>query len=258
MLVPVVACALAAGGCRGLRLAGPEPAAAANLGSGAAPGNADGPGGFVPRGEARNFYAGAGGRLWFYFNNYYWAPRTAPPADLWVKAEVVAEFRELRKWPDGASVPSPEPKVTVEYWRMGPGGRSVRIDNHKDYCLLSDGYCAGAIEVKVTLALGHVRAKDAKGRWSRPEEAYVLESRNYNDDRGPGADHMSFEPLASEPVTVWGYRIPWSTHPARITRSQWQDLVLPAWTLLAKLPPAREARLPVTTLSDAVGPEAPR
>ncbi len=34
------------------------------FGKGAAPGNAKGPGGFVSRGRARNFYAAGGGRLW--------------------------------------------------------------------------------------------------------------------------------------------------------------------------------------------------
>jgi hypothetical protein len=240
--------ALLLGGCHGSLVdpAPPEPAVA-SLGEGAAPGGVDGPGGFVPRGEARNFYAGAGGRLWYYLNNYYWAPGTAPEGDLWIKAEVVAGFQGLRRWPDGARAPDPEPKVTVEYWRVGPRGRSVRLDNHKDYCLVSDGWSAGAVEVKVTLTLGRVRVADGRGVWETPSEAYVLERRNYTDDHGIGAERTRFVPLESEPVTEWGYRIPWSTHPERLTRSRWLDLELPTWSLLAKRAPPRDSRAPVTT-----------
>ena len=150
----------------------PSPAAAP-LGNGASPGDAKGPGGFVPRGSARNFYAGAGGRLWYYMNSYYWVSSTAPREDLWIKCEVVEQFRDLRQWPDGAPVEGPEPKVTVEYWEVGPTGRSVRLDNHKDYCLLADKYTAGVITVKVTLTLGHLKVKDKRARWGAAEKAYV-------------------------------------------------------------------------------------
>ncbi len=216
------------------------------LGDGAAPGDEEGPGSFVARGAARNYYAGAGGRLWYYMNNYYWAPRTDPKDERWIRAEVVEGFRSLCRWPDGKPTPETTPKITVEYWRVGPGGRSVRLDNHKDYCLLSDGYCAGAIEVTVTLAIGRVRVKDERERWGPPKEAYVLESRNYNDDRGIGADRTRFVPLAGEPVNVWSYRIPWSTKPDRMTRSRWLELEVPGWTLLErrKADPAMPA--PVT------------
>ncbi len=224
--------------------AGPVPLAAP--GDGAAPGNADGPGGFVPRGSARNFYAGAGGRLWYYMNNYYWAPASAPLDDLWIKAVVVETFTDLRRWPDGLEVPPPAPKITNEYWRVGPGRRSVRLDNHKDYCLLSDRYTAGAITVQVTLTLGHLRVRDDHERWGGPKEAYVLESRNYADRDGIGADHAHFEPLRGEPVTVWGYRVPWSVHPQRLTRSSWQDLELPDWSLLERRAPPNAPARPVT------------
>ena len=49
----------------------------------------------MPRGRRRNFYAGAGGRLWYYMNNYYWVSETAPLEDLWIKAEV-EDFKEKR------------------------------------------------------------------------------------------------------------------------------------------------------------------
>ena len=150
------------------------------LGEGAAPGDKRGPGGFVSRGAARNFYAAAGGRLWYYMNNYYWAPASAPLDDLWIKTEVVEEFTDLRCWPDGAPAVSPEPKATVEYWRVGSTRRSVRLDNHKDFCLLADGYTAGSICVEVTLTLGRLEVRDARDRWVRPRDAYVLASRNYS------------------------------------------------------------------------------
>jgi len=232
------------------------------LGEGAAPGNKDGPGGFVPRGTMRNFYAGAGGRLWYYMNNYYWAPPTACLASLWIKAEVVEEFRDLRRWPDGRSVPGPEPKRTVEYWEVGRTRRSIRLDNHKDYCLLSDQYTAGAVVIRVTLTLGHVQVRDAKGRWGYPREAYVLESRNYSGGGGIGAENARFDALQGEAVTVWGYEVPWSTHPQRLTRSTWQDLELPEWSLLERRPPPppppRPRRRPSVRPSDAVPDEALR
>lgn len=227
------------------------------LGEGAAPGNKDGPGGFVPRGSMRNFYAGAGGRLWYYMNNYYWVSPTAPREDLWIQAEVVEEFRDLERWPDGRAVPGPEPKVTVEYWEVGPTGRSVRLDNHKDYCLLSDLYTAGKVAIRVTLTLGRVEVRDAKGNWDRPREAYVLESRNYSGGGGIGADNARFCALAGEAVNVWGYEVPWDTHPQRLTRSSWQRLELPEWTLLERRPPP-SAPGPVITPSDAVPPDTLR
>ena len=227
------------------------PAGLATLGPGAAPGNERGPGGFVPRGSARNFYAGAGGRLWYYTNHYYWVHPPLPIDDLWIKGEVVEEFQDLRRWPDGEIVAGPEPKTTVEYWRVGTNGRSVRLDNHKDYCLLSDDYTAGAIAVRVTLTLGRLVVENIKGEWRAPEDAYVLESRNYSGGGGIGADQARFEPLASEAVTVWAYEIPWSTHPQRMTRSRWKRLTLPSWRLVERRRPPRSATpTPVVTPGD--------
>jgi hypothetical protein len=205
----------------------------------------------------RSFYAGAGGRLWYYLNNYYWAPAGVPRDDLWIKAEVDETFTDLRRWPDGAAVPPTTPKTTVEYWRVAPGGRTVRLDNHKDYCLLEDAYTAGAIEVRVVLTLGRVHVRDPAGRWDRPKESYVLESRNYRlNEPGIGAERTRFVALPGEPVNVWGYRIPWSTHPERITRSRWLELPLPTWRLLERRAPERATPPPVTAgdVADADGP----
>lgn len=223
--------------------------AALTLGVGASPGNGRGPGGFVPRKAARNFYAGAGGRLWYYMNHYYWVPPATPTEDLWIRAEVEEEFRDLRRWPNGVAVAGPEPKVTVEYWEVGKGGRSVRLDNHKDYCLLSDRYSAGSIVVRVTLTLGRLVVCDGAGRWGPPEDAYVLESRNYSGGGGIGPACARFEALQREAETVWGYQVPWSTHPQRLTRSSWLRLAVPAWRLLERrAPPAAPA--PVLTPGD--------
>ena len=184
-------------------------------------------------------------------NCYYWASETAPLDDLWIKAEVVESFQNLRRWPDGASVDGPAPKVTVEYWKVGKTRRAVRLDNHKDFCLLSDQYTAGAIVVGVTLTQGRLRVRDAKGRWGTSREGYVLESRNYSGGGGIGAESARFVPLASEAVTEWGYRVPWSTHPQRLTRSSWQRLQLPAWGPPARRPPPHDpAREPVITPSE--------
>jgi hypothetical protein len=218
------------------------------LGAGAAPGNAKGPGNFVGRGSARNFYTGRGGRLWFYMNNYYWVSKTAPLEKLWIKADVIEAWQDLRTWPKGNSVPGPEPKVTSEYWMVGPTRRSVRIDNHKDYCLLSDGYTAGAISVKVTLTLGHLKVKDKRGRWVESRNGYILESRNYSGGGGLGVENARFVPLRTEAVTTWAYKVPFSTHPQRLTRSNWRDVKLPSWGLEERRAPpglARPAR-PVT------------
>ncbi len=226
----------------------PAPIDLATLGTGAAPGNAKGPGNFVGRGSARNFYTGRGGRLWFYMNNYYWVSETAPLEKLWIKADVIEEWQDLRKWPKGNFVPGPEPKVTSEYWMVGPTRRSVRIDNHKDYCLLSDGYTAGSISVKVTLTLGHLKVKDKRGRWVESRNGYILESRNYSGGGGLGSENARFVPLRTEAVTTWAYKVPFSTHPQRLTRSSWQDTKLPTWALEKRSAPpgaVRPAR-PVT------------
>jgi hypothetical protein len=230
----------------------------ARLGEGAAPGNTKGPGGFVPRGSRRNFYTAAGGRLWYYLNNYYWVPATLPREDLWIKAQVVEEIRELRRWPDGRAIAGPAPKVTVEYWEIGHKGRSVRLDSHKDFCLLSDEMSAGAITVEVTLTLGRLRVREKVRKkkddaWIRPGEAYVLESRNYSGGGGIGADQARFEPLLTEAVTVWRYRIPWSSHPQRLTRSNWRSLKVPRWALAARKPHAQVPVLPPVVTPTAVG-----
>jgi hypothetical protein len=235
----------------------PEPVAAPE-GLGAVPGSDLGPGGFVPRGTARNFYAGAGGRLWYYLNNYYWVDRSSVREDLWLKTEVVEEFTDLRRWPDGSPAIGPAPKITIEYWKIGPTGRSVRLDNHKDYLLVAEGTSAGAIEVRVTLTLGRVHVRDEAGRWGDPQENYVLEYRDYADDPGIGAERTRFEALRHEPVNVYGYRIPWSTHPARLTRSDWQELEIPTWRLLVRTAPTGSGDAPVTTPSEAIEAPAPR
>jgi hypothetical protein len=229
----------------------------AALGPGASPGNERGPGGFVPRGAAKNFYAAAGGRLWYYVNNYYWAPATAREPGTWLKAEVVERFADLRRWPDEAPLDPPEPKVTVEYWLVGASGRTVEIDNHKDFLLRSDDYGAGAIEVSVTLTLGRVEVRDAKGVWGKPTASYVLERRNYGDDRGVGEDRTRFVPRETEPVTVWGYRVPWRTFPARLTRSNWEGLELPAWSLVERRPleTARKPRVATTAEGEEPSPD---
>jgi len=224
------------------------PLARASLGEGAAPGDARGPGGFVPRGALKNFYSAGGGRLWYYMNNYYWVSSTAPEDDLWIKAEVIEEFQDLRTWPDGTAATAPPPKVTVEYWEVGPNRRSVRLDSHKDFCLLSDQYTAGAIAVQVTLTLGRLRVRAGDEGWEQPKEAYVLESRNYSKRDGIGADRARFDPLSTEDVTVWAYRVPWSTHPQRVTRSSWRRLELPTWELLERrFPPGTAVPVPVVT-----------
>jgi len=202
------------------------------LGAGAAPGNARGPGGFVPRGTLRNFYAAAGGRLWYYMNNYYWVPESLDLEDLWLKTEVVEEFQDLRRWPHGTAVARPRKKRTVEYWQVGPTRRTVRVDNHKDYCLLSDQYTAGAIVVEVKLTLGHLEVRNKKDEWAQPKETYVLQWRNYSGNGGIGAENTRFAPLPRQAVTTWGYRVPWDTHPQKLTRSNWKRLELPKWRLL--------------------------
>jgi hypothetical protein len=149
-------------------------------------------------------------------------------------------------------VPAPEPKRTLEYWRVGATGRSVRLDNHKDYVRLEDAWCDGAVEIRVTLTLGRLSVRDAPSKeWRRSTEAYVLERRNYRgpgerDDRGIGPERTRFVPLAREPVNVWGYEIPWSTHPSPLTRSDWLSLVLPTWTKVETRPPPERAPAPVT------------
>ena len=169
--------------------AGPaSPAEQARLAArGAAPGGTDGPGGFVARGSARNFYAGAGGRLWYYLNNYYWVPADLEASGVWIRAEVRADFNDLLRWPDRGALRSPPTKTTVEYWAVGPGQRSVRLDNHKDYWLLDPKTCAGSARVEVTLTLGRLHVRDEQGAWATPTER--LRAREPQLPRRPSARH---------------------------------------------------------------------
>ncbi|MDF1702136.1 MAG: hypothetical protein P1V36_13355 [Planctomycetota bacterium] len=205
-----------------------------------------GPGGFVARGSRRSFYAGRGGRLWYYMNLYYWVSETAPLDDLWIKAEVVEQFTDLKTWPDGKPAKGPEPKVTLEYWEVGPTRRSTRLDNHRDYFLLEDQYTAGAITVEVTLTLGKLEVQDKRGDWGRSKQGYVLISRNYSGGGGLGPERSRFVPLQTEAVTVWRYRVPWDVHPQRLTRSKWRSLRPPSWAKPERRFPPRPA--------DAAGP----
>ena len=226
----------------------PSTARIPGLGPGARPGDAKSAGGFQARGKLRNFYVGRGGRLWYYMNCYYWVTDSAPKDDLWLKAEVVEEFKDLRTWPDGETAMGPEPKVTLEYWQMSKTGRSVRLDNHRDFFLLDDQYSAGAIEVKVTLTLGKLEVRDKRGRWGRSKKAYVLVTRNYSGGGGIGDENTRFVPLETEAVTVWAYRIPWDVFPQRMTRSAWQDLKPPSWDFVERRePPNLGRRAPVVT-----------
>ncbi len=233
-------------------------------GRGAAPGDERGPGGFVPRREAKSFYSAGGGRLWYYLNTYYWAPSGLDTQDLWIHAEVVERFVDLRRWHDAAPevVPAsqvPAPKRTAEYWKLGASGRAITIDNHKDFCLLADDLCAGAIEVQVVLTLGRLRVRGADGGWEVAKKPYVLEHRDYGDGRGIGATNARFAALEDEPTTTWAYRVPWSSLPGRMTRSTWEELRVPTWALVERRPsrvPSPEdagapvVRPPVTTTSD--------
>jgi hypothetical protein len=216
-------------------------------GRGAAPGGERGPGGFVPRADARSFYAAAGGQLWYYLNLYYWAPLGVDPEDLWIRAEVVEELQDLRRWPDATPANGPAPKTTVEYWAVGASGRTTTIDNHKDFFLASEGWCAGAIDVRITLEVGRLRVRDAKGAWERPTARYVLERRSYGTKPGIGSANARFEPLTEEPSNVWAYRIPWSTFPAKLVRSAWEGLVVPELRLVRSSAPTPRARPAVLT-----------
>lgn len=244
------------GGCATAPLLASRPVSAAQAAraakEGVAPGAADGPGGFVPRGSARNFYAGAGGRLWYYMNNYWWV--ASPPAqdDLWIRAVVRADFDHLVRWPERTALAGPPTKTTIEYWRVGPGGRSVRLDNHKDFWVLDPKTCAGVVRVEATLTLGTLRLRDGRGGLTVPEDAWVLEHADYGDEVGVGAERTHFTPLPDRPRSVWGYRIPWSTWPSPLTRSGWQDLDLPTWRLLAVLE-SRDAPSSASP-ADGVGP----
>lgn len=199
----------------------------------------------MPRREARSFYSAGGGRLWYYLNHYYWAPPGLPTKDLWIRAEVVEEFRALKRWPDATPVSGPPPKATMEYWAVGASGRTITIDNHKDFWLLADGYCAGEIHVAVTLELGRLSVRGADGAWGPSPTSYVLEHRTYGDGRGIGSEAVRFESLEGRPATVWEYRVPWSSCPGRFTRSNWDALRVPAWVRVDR--PQPTPRSPVTT-----------
>ena len=231
------------------RPAAPTIAELPGLGPGACPGNEKEPGGFQPRGKLRSFYVGRGGRLWYYMNCYYWVTDSAlREEDLWLKAEVIERFTDLKTWPDGEPAMGPRPKVTLEYWEITKTGRTVRLDNHRDFFLLDDQFSAGAIEVEFTLTLGRLEVRDTRGRWGRSKKAYVLVSRNYSGGGGIGEENTRFVPLETEAVTVWSYRVPWDVFPQRLTRSAWQALKPPAWKLTARRPPPDLGRrAPVVT-----------
>lgn len=243
--------------------AGPTPAAARSTSAArpdsvpapVSPGDERGPGRFVARGDARSFYAAGGGQLWFYLNSDYWVRKDLDPTDLWIKTDVVARFVELRRWRDGAAVESRPPKFTHEYWKVGPSGRTVKLDNHKDFVLLSDGYAAGALVVEVALALGRLRERGPDGVLRPPRAPYVLEARDYGTDRGVGPDALHFEPLPGEPVTRWAYRVPWSSLPGPMTRSVWEGLRPPKWQRLEVGPPPHAGpRVPHAPTAPATTP----
>jgi hypothetical protein len=218
-------------------------------GGGAAPGDEKGPGRFVDRSPEKSFYAASGGQLWWYLNLYKWAPQGVDLADLWIQEEVVEELEELRRWPDSTPVEAPPKKTTLESWEVGPTGRTKAVDNHKDSWLLAENWCAGAVRVSMTLRLGRLRVRGDDGVWTRSRTPYVLHRRDY----GPGAREgrpWSFEALATEPATVWEYRIAWSACPHRFVRSNWEALDVPALRFLRAEPLVADRPAPVVTESE--------
>src|SRR5205823_1914953 len=160
-------------------------------------------------------------------------PAGLDTADLWIKAEVVETFAELKHWPDGADAKSPDSKTTVEYWKVGPTHRAVTIDNHKDFWLESEAWCAGRIGVTITLQLGRgVQLKGADGAFAATPKTYVLERRSYDPAAGHGASAIRWTPLEGEPVNVWAYAIPWSTCPNKMVPSHWVGMRMPEISLV--------------------------
>lgn len=222
-------------------------AAPGGIGQGAAPGDERGPGGFVPRREARSFYSGSGGQLWYYLNLYYWASDHVGAKDLWIKAEVVETFKDLKRWPDASAAVAPQPKTTVEYWQVGASGRAIAIDNHKDFWLAADNLCAGTIDVTITLQLGRFQVKTRDGTWGKPRVPYVLDRKDYGKEAGLGRGNGTFDPLDGEPINVWGYTIVWATCPARFVRSNWEEMSVPEIRLIRRVVPEPVRAAPVLT-----------
>lgn len=211
---------------------------------GARPGDEKGPGGFVKRKvehDELTFYTANGGRLWYYLNLFYWVPEGTVTDGLWIREEVVETFEDLKRWPDNAAAPSPEPKRTVEYWKVGPTGRTIEIDNHKDFWLESEGWNAGRIVVTMTVRLGRLTERGKDGTWTEPKAPYVAESKSYRflpgGARTPrGVENLRFEDRKDEPENVWRYEIPWDGAPGRFTKSQWKALPVPEIRLVRSAP----------------------
>jgi hypothetical protein len=214
---------------------------------GASPGDERGPGGFVSRRDhgAETFYGASGGQLWYYLNLYYWVEKPTlsehGPKDLWIREEVVETVSDLRRWPKGDAVPAPEPKTTLEYWKVGVSGRTITIDNHKDFWLESADLSSGRIRVSMTLTVGRLERRGEDGRWRAPAEPYVLERRNYGPKTKSPPPALRFAPIAGEPVNIWAYAIEWNAAPAKFTRSNWIGLPVPEIRLESSEVPPRPA-----------------
>jgi hypothetical protein len=193
---------------------------------------------------AETFYAASGGQLWWYLNLYYWVEKATLEArgteDLWIREEVVETVSDLRRWPKGEPVPPPEPKTTLEYWKVGASGRTITIDNHKDFWLEASDLSSGRIRVTMTLTVGRLSEHGKDGRWRAPAAPYVLERRNYGPKTKPPAP-LRFEPMPTEPVNTWAYAIAWDAFPAKFTKSNWIGLPVPRIALEKSETPPRPA-----------------
>jgi hypothetical protein len=89
----------------------------------------------------------------------------------------------------------------------------------------------------MTLELGRAEVRDPSGEWVRPRAPYVLDEKNYGPGPRRGKKPSGFERLSGEPVTVWTYRIPWSSAPNRLVRSVWEDLRVPPLEFVRRFEP---------------------
>ncbi|MFM8387120.1 MAG: RHS repeat-associated core domain-containing protein, partial [Planctomycetia bacterium] len=189
---------------------------------------------------------------------YFWGPENA--RGLWVRSKVTVQLSNLRKAPDGTAVPAPQPKVTVEYWRVGEAGnRTIMPDTQKDMWSKDDDFCAGTITVTMDLQFGTLKVKDPKsGEWGDPQKHYKHTSATGHKANHVYESTVGYTPDGSDPVygsanvrfgavgpsTVWTYDITWDTCPTPCSSGKWSEAKRSRLRDVTPPPPAPPARPP--------------
>ncbi len=198
--------------------------------AGPEPGSANDPGGFDENRGGGQFdpFTSSAGTLEFRLDVYFWIPRGHGPAGgLYVQSRILV-FATGCKTQPGTSLPCPNPRLTVEYFRLD-GYRTKIPDTHSSTFMT--GYCAGTVHVSFTLTLGALIVRDPNtGDWTSGAAYYRAAAYGYVPPATHttfGLDNVHFTPLSRPRRWYYQFNFDQCTgSPSRI-RCSWDRITRP-------------------------------